>query len=547
MLRKKDIYQWVSEQINHTVPELDELDEQKINAEFTGYIFYKDNPKKYRYDCECSNCHQKFTIDYEENKAYEVKHNNFGAKCKICGKNGFYKNLRYVRTGKTLYEYRRVVLAKAVDYNQVYLIAVYAWKNYSANGLFSMPGYDINSIYYITPETQRHFRSNYWGMWEAKTPAEPYVKTIGYNYSYYKGYNLRDEELHNTFLKYSVRQIENFRDVYDRFMWQAYYINCVDWPFCKFLCYSARYPQIEILIKLGLGDIVCNLIQGRPMKRYINWSGKNPQEMFGLNKKQFAQLKEHFYSITDFVVYMNFLKVYPNLEYDVVARLSKAAGSNLLLSISEKIKKYKLNLFKVETYLTHQNQLQNENSKNNKVLEYNGQQWLDYIKFAEELKYDLSRSDVIYPKNLQDAHDKASDNARKLADKKAFEKYRPRYEKLQKMYEYSDGEYMIVVPQGVNDIVQEGKTLEHCVGGYAARHIDGVLTILFMRKCSNPNKRFATIEIHGSGKKSTLQQKQGKKNRYKFTEREEQFVNEWLSWVKQGSKRPKKKKTASAA
>lgn len=112
MLRKKDVYQWVSEQINHTVPELDELDEQKINAEFTGYIFYKDNPKKYRYDCKCSNCHQKFTIDYEENKAYEVKHNNFGAKCKICGKKGFYKNLRYVRTGKTLYEYRRVVLAK---------------------------------------------------------------------------------------------------------------------------------------------------------------------------------------------------------------------------------------------------------------------------------------------------------------------------------------------------------------------------------------------------------------------------------------------------
>ena len=46
----------------------------------------------------------------------------------------------------------------------------------------------------------------------------------------------------------------------------------------------------------------------------------------------------------------------------------------------------------------------------------------------------------------------------------------------------------------------EGKTLHHCVGGYAERHAKGVITILLVRENENPDKPLYTMEVRGSVK-----------------------------------------------
>ncbi len=169
-------------------------------------------------------------------------------------------------------------------------------------------------------------------------------------------------------------------------------------------------------------------------------------------------------------------------------------------------------------------------------------QWVDYLTFAKELKYDLTRDDVIYPKNLIEAHDQANANLTVKRDEKAFEQYKKRYETLKKKYEFSDDTYQIVIPTGVNDIIEEGQKLFHCVKGYAERHMKGETTILFMRECCLHNARLITIEI----KDKTIVQNRGMANRPP-TKQEQAFIDKWIAWVQAGSKRPKKKKTASAA
>ena len=101
----------------------------------------------------------------------------------------------------------------------------------------------------------------------------------------------------------------------------------------------------------------------------------------------------------------------------------------------------------------------------------------------------------------------------------------------------------------------EGKTLKHCVGGYAARHFNDKVTILFLRHKRKPDTPFVTIEIiprqkmtekvsirqiHGYQNEGYLRrmaedQKYRHRPEYKF----KWFIDMWRAWVTAGSKRDK--------
>ena len=69
--------------------------------------------------------------------------------------------------------------------------------------------------------------------------------------------------------------------------------------------------------------------------------------------------------------------------------------------------------------------------------------------------------------------------------------------------------YVIRVPEELDEITQEGVNLHHCVGGYVSAHAHGNTNIIFLRKKDAPDKSFYTIEvknnqviqIHGSHNK----------------------------------------------
>lgn len=66
---------------------------------------------------------------------------------------------------------------------------------------------------------------------------------------------------------------------------------------------------------------------------------------------------------------------------------------------------------------------------------------------------------------------------------------------FRKTLEFEDKDYLIRLPVDKNEIVKEGMELHHCVGGYAERHEAGDTTIMFLRKKSEPDKPFYTIEV----------------------------------------------------
>ena len=79
---------------------------------------------------------------------------------------------------------------------------------------------------------------------------------------------------------------------------------------------------------------------------------------------------------------------------------------------------------------------------------------------------------------------------------KLLEKKREKIDKERAGLNYDEENFLIRLPANLSEIVTEGSALHHCVGGYTDRHASGSTTIMFLRRKSEPDKPFYTIEVN---------------------------------------------------
>ena len=189
--------------------------------------------------------------------------------------------------------------------------------------------------------------------------------------------------------------------------------------------------------------------------------------------------------------------------------------------------------------------------------------WEDYTTAAEATGYPLHRENILLPKDLGKAHDEAASKHRAILQRQrdqAEQQYRKaeldrlaqanaaydeRREKLDRKYGFELDGLLIRAPISGAEVLDEGRALKHCVGGYAERHVQGKTTILFMRRAAKPDEPWLTIEMNGD----KLIQIHGYRNegihtmegRFAPDPREvyREFLDTWLDWLKKGSKRDK--------
>ena len=97
----------------------------------------------------------------------------------------------------------------------------------------------------------------------------------------------------------------------------------------------------------------------------------------------------------------------------------------------------------------------------------------DYLDAAYALGRCMEHSAVLWPEQLYTAHDVA---VAELAEKQARTEGSRRAASLKARrlkYEFELDGLRIVFPATAGAIRREGKTLAHCVGGYAERHLSG--------------------------------------------------------------------------
>ena len=124
----------------------------------------------------------------------------------------------------------------------------------------------------------------------------------------------------------------------------------------------------------------------------------------------------------------------------------------------------------------------------------------DYLNMSRGLGVDLSHKGIRFPKNCVEAHAQITPRfnaVKQEAENNLFVKaVESIYAGLRLTAFEKDG-FCIVLPQKRSDLIAEGQTLNHCVGGqsYANNHMAGRKLIFFVREISNRAKPFFTMEV----------------------------------------------------
>lgn len=143
----------------------------------------------------------------------------------------------------------------------------------------------------------------------------------------------------------------------------------------------------------------------------------------------------------------------------------------------------------------------------------------DYYNMTEEFK-----NAPKYPRYLKTAHDVVAQNYSILQDGNLNNKVSAYWKANQSKYDAMIGEYFIIDAFNANEISEEGSNNSNCVASYAKSVADGKTNILFLRKKSDIDKSWVTVEVN----KNTLVQAYGTFDA-DLTELQQQLLYTWCS------------------
>lgn len=255
-----------------------------------------------------------------------------------------------------------------------------------------------------------------------------------------------------------------------------------------YLCLYCRHPNIEYLVKAGYEDVIEEHTSGywsyRPDRLRVmccvDLKSNNLLKMLGLNRTEFKELSGHE---KDYSTYLRWREAFPKLLPE--ERMLMLNAYSIDVPAAERAVKHTgLNPVRIARYLEEHS------------IQY--RDYDDHIRQCLQLGYDLHDTAYSLPHDFYAFHGRNSAMIRYNTDKLMNEAFAENYEK-RKTLEFRSGELIIVQPPSCDDIIREGKLQKHCVGGYAERHAYGKLHILFLRKVSEPEKPYYTMEVSTEG------------------------------------------------
>lgn len=306
----------------------------------------------------------------------------------------------------------------------------------------------------------------------------------------------------------------------------------------KYLAWACVHPQIEMAVKLGLLGAVEDLVMnGKKNAKYLNWRAEKPNELIRMLPQD---AKIFFRAGMDFQDLMDWRDSETTLRFGRYVELTETVGGTK--EFRELAACCRLAGCTPEQGVRYVSRMQPICAR---YAVPPGQiigTWKDYLSMAVQLNLDLSDRTVAMPKDLQTRHDNAADTVKVKSNEEEMKRYRKRRRMLEKKYAFRLGELCVLVPTSAEEIVAEGRTLHHCVGGYAHRHIVGRTTILFVRHRKKPGRSFLTVELEEVTGTIAIKQVHGYRNEaYEGAvdpeERFADFFDTWLAWVNSGSER----------
>ena len=527
------------EEFNQSITD-DEI--EQIIEVCDNYLIYDRDGRNGR-DCTCThvNCGS-FGITRRENPGFFRHHHGEQTECPRCG-----QRVKLISMGKMgnfsslRKNWTHITLCRSGKNGALLLMSGYAYRYYGWNDLRPLPEVAWKTWTYLKPGKRMQWAFYSYGctgiyhqyIEKRERVREPF--TPQYYYDDGSSYFLNTQAILNTDLRYC--QLEDW--CYDAFGQSLNLLNEPVRGAVKYLSAYTQYPSIEMAVKIGMSSAVSDLaLYNKKGGKHLDWKANTMQDFLKMDKqdcKAFLkasggmELLQAYHRAKQHSLVKNMQEYIQIIESSCgLRRAEKLTTAALKAGCTIRVAaNYVEKDFNTHTRLT---------------------MWIDYLDMAKALGYDLSRKDVVMPKDLQDRHDAAAETLKYEEKQIQTEKRRKLNEKIQKMYEFSYGDMCIVAPDSVSDIIREGKVLRHCVGGYAARHFAGETVILFLRHRRKPGTPYITIELDPrktAKAKVRIRQIHGYRNEcygnYKHRPEEKYawFLTAWKQWLLDGSRRNK--------
>lgn len=559
-------------------PKVRKKDIDAINGLFSAYLFRSAASREIWTTC----CRKHGTLPedhpfWAEEHVREPKHYwNISEReqkdrtpCPYCGKPGTVKDLKYTGKRKNLWELRRFAILRW-DGKALWIICAEAKKNYEGREhLCFAPMINTCGAYRFGAEAVDYLIRPWWGSYR-RVETEKYSsfgkKAVDppFNWNTEKG------------LTYAVLWPEEIKKSPIRWCRAEEWIES-EHEIVRFAHLAHAYPrQVEMLMKAGMAGVIRDRItRGVKHAAVLDWEAGDFHSGFKVPPEIVRGfLRNHVPGDRNIRV----LELWKELNRKSRVSLEETEEAYPYLSVQRTAlklaKRWMVDPIRLYRYLDGQNHCH---------VSAMFEAWSDYVQLGEKQGLRLYRSDVILPANLGEAHDavvavrnaelareraaemaatkrrvKAALEAAKKAEAEYADVLRP---KLEAKYAWDAGEFFIRAPESKQEIIDEGRKLQHCVGGYAERHTQGKTVILFMRRKAAPGEPWITIEMMGT----EIKQIHGYRNEglYSNTGRiapdprevYREFLDPWLEWVAKGSRRkkdgtpiiPRRKKKEDAA
>lgn len=282
-------------------------------------------------------------------------------------------------------------------------------------------------------------------------------------------------------------------------------VDCWDELPCgtsKYLYIERGNPVVEKLARIGMFRMAREMIKiaYRTGKDMIEQDATELTKMLKIDKARLKRLKDMDGNMCA-LRWMQYEKMVNTIWPDAMIKDFSEAGIDAHEGHLGFLPA-PLHFVKIWNYMKKQAKLSGESIRQTRTT------WMDYVNMAEKAKWNTKAEQILYPKNLKEAHtnvilylkeDTLKGQAKKL--EKKWPKVNGILPSLKK-FEYTQGNYLIRTPDSILDIVKEGTALNHCVHTcdfYFDRIQKNESYLFFLRKKDAPDTPWYTLEVEPSG------------------------------------------------
>ncbi|MFD1674111.1 PcfJ domain-containing protein [Alicyclobacillus fodiniaquatilis] len=371
----------------------------------------------------------------------------------------------------------------AHDPNVIVAKSMYAVRDYRENFHAVETKYTTIALYVFEPSTRHSYGRAlmFKKSWDNREWKES--KSV---YSLYKGFRYR-----KVFCSIESIEAAVLETPFQYSTWRDYENETFDW--LDFFVLAAKYPCIEYLTKLGLKKLVIEKLCGRATYGAIYWRGRTIEKVLRLSKHEVKQLRSATFTVCPLTLYSH--------------QYFKRRGVELTLEEAHVVKEltrefYEKRIDALSDYATIEEatryilkQIRRDDvPKFRRSAKTILTDWIDYIRECNELGMNLKMSHVLYPTSLHKAHANTMKKIKIKQDASLNVLIADRFESLKK-YIFTDGTFLIRPAKDSIELFEEGKALNHCVGGYAVDYAEGTKDLFVVRMVDSPETPFCTVEV----------------------------------------------------